>query len=263
MKSLSNWFVLLVLCQSGLGSEKCKEIRYIGGEPVNQDQGVHSTVFRVFLDTSYIISADGNVIGWQFMNMRESKFYLDIWEKVTNVKYKLISKTEISNAPVGLNTMPLSTPIAVKKGQYLGIHVPTGYEGGVSTGNGETNSDYPNFGEQDYYDEQLVGNGNVYEGSYKNYRTPGRKYSFRALLSVPNTDPSCYRLFAKNSALDVSKVALISTQTTDDVLSCARMCSHNEKCMTFKLKMSTKECSMYPSVFDTLLSPGPDEIYGT
>ncbi|XP_064620662.1 uncharacterized protein LOC135483614 [Lineus longissimus] len=262
MTSLSNWFVLLVLCHSGLGSEKCKEIRYIGGDLVKENK-THDAFLWVFLSPSYTISADGNVIGWQFMNMRASKFYLDIWEKVTVFRYKLISKTEFSNAPVGLNTMHLSTPIAVKKGQYLGLHVPTGFLGGVSRRSKDKRLAYQSIGEHRYYDEMLVGNGNVFEGNSRNYRKYGGMYAFKALLFVENTDTSCYWLFTKNSALDVSKVALISTQTTDEVLSCARMCSHNKQCMTFKLKTSTKECSMYPSVFDTLLSPGSDDIYGT
>ena len=44
--------------------------------------------------------------------------------------------------------------------------------------------DYPNFGGHNFYDENLVSNGNVYEGTAADKRPHARGYSFGALLFI-------------------------------------------------------------------------------
>jgi hypothetical protein len=113
MKRALYCFAFFILYCCILGNEKCKEIRYIGGD-LEQRSSVHIATLRIFLDPHYNVSADGQVIGWQFMNTRAgSKFFLGVWEPIADLKFKLIGKTRSADAPLGVNTVHLSTPIAV------------------------------------------------------------------------------------------------------------------------------------------------------
>ena len=112
LPSISFVLTFTLLFHYGLGSEKCKEMIYIGGPLLNGSMRLNN-ILRIFLGKDYNISHDGDIVAWKFVNnLAGSKFFLDVWKKVSDYKYELIHKTEVSNPQLGVNTMRTS-PIQV------------------------------------------------------------------------------------------------------------------------------------------------------
>ncbi len=95
----------------------------VGGNPVTH-RGISDTRTNFYLvDTNNPLNADGEVNSWEIWAEKTLPVQLIIYRKEV-YSWSVVGKSEVKTPVAGFNQFSLSAPIAVKKGDFVGMYNP-------------------------------------------------------------------------------------------------------------------------------------------
>ncbi|XP_021372607.1 basement membrane-specific heparan sulfate proteoglycan core protein-like isoform X2 [Mizuhopecten yessoensis] len=127
----------------------------------------------------------GYVVGWNYYRIVPRYVgYAGVWRQISPEEFILVGQTELPIAAVGNHTVVANPPIAVEKGDFIGIFYPRDAEEGVvaSARAGDVTSEelYQNYYATFYQED--VETGSIFSLERVLYEDIGATFSIRALM---------------------------------------------------------------------------------